>query len=478
MAQRQGSPAFGGGRGRRPGTGGIPGRTRSARRQVPWRGRRRASATAMVMALAVLVGVGASAAGAAAAPASTSSGGPGAALDGTTSSTVGVTSSTVTVGQVDTLSGPVPGLFEGAEKGTQAYFAYLNSQGGVDGRKIELKTDDDQFSASNYATDTEQLVDSTFALVGGFSLFDDAAGALSAINTAKIPDVTFSLSQGRALDPYNYSPDPLVVGGSRLGPFKYYKKKYPKAIKHVATLYTNAAASAVAQTESDLHAMGSLGYKLSFIEQVGALQADFTAEVLRMKSDGTQMVYIVGMSVGQVADLAKAMAQQDFKPAVFSTNGVAYDQQYIPLAGSAANGTETDMTSAMFIGQDAKRVPAVKLFDKWMDKVGGAKFLDTYALEGWASAQLFAQALKAAGPDPTRTSVMAQLNKITTFTAGGLLSPGNPVLKKPETCWILVKVVNGKWVRTGPDPKKGFVCSPGGYYYPPGYTPFVRAPGT
>jgi len=34
----------------------------------------------------------------------------------------GVTATTVTVGQVDDLTAPLPGLFKGAEDGTQAYF--------------------------------------------------------------------------------------------------------------------------------------------------------------------------------------------------------------------------------------------------------------------------------------------------------------------------------------------------------------------
>jgi branched-chain amino acid transport system substrate-binding protein len=44
----------------------------------------------------------------------------------------------VTVGQVDDLTAPLPGLFTGAEDGTQAYFDYVNSTGGVNGRMIRL----------------------------------------------------------------------------------------------------------------------------------------------------------------------------------------------------------------------------------------------------------------------------------------------------------------------------------------------------
>jgi ABC-type branched-subunit amino acid transport system substrate-binding protein len=275
------------------------------------------------------------------------------------------------------------------------------------------------------------------------------------------------------LDKYNYSPDPLVVGGTRLGPFKYYKKKYGSAIQHVGTIDTNVA-SAEAQSEADFAAMKSLGYKIVYQRTANPLESDFTDDILKMQADGVQMVYIVGEDVEAVAEMAKEMKQEGFTPKLFSTNGVAYDSSYIPDAGTAANGTYTDLQTALYGGQDAKSVPAVALFDKWVKKVNPTAAIDTYAVYGWASAQLFVQALKAAGPNPTRSELFTQLNKITSFSANGLLANGNPAQKVPETCWILAKVSNGKWGRVPPSPKSGYVCSPGGYYYPPGYKPFTR----
>ncbi|HZE16122.1 MAG TPA: ABC transporter substrate-binding protein, partial [Mycobacterium sp.] len=266
---------------------------------------------------------------------------------------------------------------------------------------------------------------------------------------------------------------PLIPGSTRLGPLVYYKQKYPQAIKHVGTLYSNVQ-TAKEQSQNVLNAMQSIGYHVDYQRVVGPLDSDFTTDVLRMKSAGVQMVYIVGMAVTQVADLAQNMAQENFTPQIFATNGVAYDSSYLTDAGSAANGTITDQQSAMFAGEDAKSVPAVALFDKWVRKANPKAHFDTYALFGWASAEYFVKALEAAGPNPTRSGLIAQLNKLTRFDAGGLIAPDDPVHKKPPTCWLLLKVANGKWVRTGPTPRSGFICKPGGYYYPPGFKPFVR----
>ncbi|MHB1583815.1 MAG: ABC transporter substrate-binding protein [Acidimicrobiales bacterium] len=391
---------------------------------------------------------------------------------GAAGATPGITAHSVTVGQVDTLSGPVPGLFEGAKDGTEAYFAYINSKGGVNGRKLILQTDDDQFSAANYAADTAQLVKSDFALVGGFSLFD--AAGVSAINQAKIPDVTYSLSAQRETDPYNYSPNPTPPGGSELGPYEYYKSHYGDAYQHVGTLVGNVP-SAIAGADAAEAAMKSLGYKFAYSRIVNPIESNYIPDVLKMRSAGVKMVFISSLSVGQVAALAQDMAQEGFKPALFTTSGVAYDSSFIPDAGAAANGTYSTTNDALYLGQDAKVVPAVGLFDHWMKKVDPKAHLDLFGVNGWAAAEMFVQALKGAGKNPTRASLFAQLNKITSFDAGGLLATDDPAQKLPGHCWLLVRVHNGNWQRTGPDPKSGFVCKPAGYH--PTLRPYQRPAG-
>ena len=81
---------------------------------------------------------------------------------------------------------------------------------------------------------------------------------------------------------------------------------------------------------------------------------------------------------------------------------------------------------ALYLGQDADTVPAVKHFDTYAKKVNPSWVPDLYTLFGWASAELFVQALKAAGPHPTRGAVIAQLKKITSFNANGLMAGSDP----------------------------------------------------
>ena len=130
----------------------------------------------------------------------------GSGSSGTSGTSPGVTATSVTVGQVDDLSSPIPGLFKGAEDGTKAYFAYINSLGGVNGRKLILDAQDSTFQGGQVATVTGTQIRTEFALVGGFSLLDSAEKPL--IDLARVPDVGFSLSPGLSSDPYLYSPLP------------------------------------------------------------------------------------------------------------------------------------------------------------------------------------------------------------------------------------------------------------------------------
>ncbi|HET7718646.1 MAG TPA: ABC transporter substrate-binding protein, partial [Acidimicrobiales bacterium] len=169
-------------------------------------------------------------AGATAAPA----GGNGGAVD------VGITADTVLLGNVSTLSGPVPGLFQGAVVGAQAVVAYQNSKGGMFGRKFKLDFRDDQFDTGTNRSATTELTTKAFAMVGSFSLYDDAGK--DAVAKSGMPDVTYSLTSRRDL-PNNFSIEPAKTGGAPLAPFNYFGKKFPQEIKAVGTIFSDIPSS-------------------------------------------------------------------------------------------------------------------------------------------------------------------------------------------------------------------------------------------
>jgi ABC-type branched-subunit amino acid transport system substrate-binding protein len=382
---------------------------------------------------------------------------------GGTASDVGITPNQVTVGNVSILSGPVPGLFQGGPNGADAFFAYQNSLGGVNGRKITLKSSDDAFSCNQNQNETQSLIGSTFALVGSFSLFDNC-GAKALQAAPSVPDVAYSLASEAYSLPNNFSPQPL--GNSwRTGPLIYYKQKYPQAVTHVGTLVGNIPTS-IASWNNEKAAMQSLGYKISYERDVSPIETDFTPDILRMRNAGVQMVSLSQLDIRSIARILNTMQQQGFKPQLVTAGGVAYDASFSKLVNpGAGQGLLNDQTQALYLGGDAKTTPEVQLFDTWMAKTHPGFPPDIFSVFGWASARLFTQALQTAGLNPTRQSVLAALHNVHSFDSNGLLATGDPAGKKSPTCWVLIKVNNNQYQRMQPpSPPSGFTCNPDGQF--------------
>jgi ABC-type branched-subunit amino acid transport system substrate-binding protein len=375
-------------------------------------------------------------------------------------STTGITSKSVTVGNVSIISGPVPGLFEGAPIGVKAYFAMINSEGGVDGRTLLVDSKDDAFSGQQNTTETRDAINSDFALVGSFSLFDGYGCAALASDTA-VPDVSVTLDPGTNALPNDFSAQPLSGQGS-LGPVEYYKKHYPKDTT-VGAIVSDVA-SAETQMAQEFAGMKTEGYKIAYVDDINPLQSDFTTDVINMKNAGVNAVDLGGIDWQDAAIFVENAATQNWHPGLIFSTGSAYADQFISHAGGPAvtNGIQIGQVYALYLGQDAKSVPAVQQFDTWVKKVNPSWVPDLYTLFGWASAELFVQALKAAGPHPKRGAVMAQLKKITSFTANGLMGGSDPAAKTVTPCFLMAGIKNGTYVRELPT-GSGFDCNAKSY---------------
>ena len=400
----------------------------------------------------------------------TGNSGAGASAAAGSGSTTGVTASTVTVGQVDDLTIPVPGLFKGAEDGVRAYFAYVNSTGGVHGRKLVLDARDSGFQGGTVTQATGDQIRKDFALVGGFSLLDSAEQPL--IDLAHMPDVGYPLSPQLAADRNVYSPLPNANDHYPLGEMKYLAQTYPEAVKHVGILWAKATSATEASETAFENALKAAGFDIVYDRGFSPLESTFLPDVLQMKSLGVQLFISNQMPDSYAATLAKEMQQQDFHPV--NIEGAAYSSQLVSLAGSAGDGMYIAQPYALYIGQDASAVPAVALLDKWVKKADSSANFEIETLYGWASAELFTQALRAAGPDPTRAKLVQALGKVTSFDADGLIPEENPAANVAGHCWLLAQIKGGKVVRVAPTPPTGFVCTSGGYLTAPGWQPEQR----
>jgi ABC-type branched-subunit amino acid transport system substrate-binding protein len=371
----------------------------------------------------------------------------------------GVNATTITVGNVATTGGIVPGLFLGAQVGVQAYFDYVNATGGIDHRKLVVDDGDDQLQCSLNEAATRALIPKVVAFVGSFSIWDSCGGELIPHTIANISN---SLDPVVTKLPNTFSAQPIQNGWGT-GPLLWLKQHYPSATGAVGALVGNVS-TVQDSWKGEQYVLTHLDFHVVDVEEYDVGQTQFDASVLRMKHDGVKIVLLDQADVNAIAAFLDAANLEQFHPDVFFNSGSAYDGSFVKKAGAAASDIVVDLHEALYLGQDSGTVPAVQLFDHWINVAHPGYTPDIYSVFGWASAALFVQALRSAGSDPTRASVLAALGSIDNFSAEGLIAPDDPATKSPPNCFLIARVVNGQWQRESP--ASGFTCS-GAYVYDP-----------
>lgn len=361
-----------------------------------------------------------------------------------------MTSNAVHIANITTLT---DGLFKGALVGAQAYAAYVNSQGGVNGRKLVVDSYDDNFAGATNLQETQAALQSDFATVGNFTLEDSFGEKILAENPG-FPNVSQNLSLAATELPNSFSPS-VVLNGYPLGPLAYFKQKYPQAIKHVGTL-VSALPEGVAAWNSEKAAMLHLGYNVQYDSQYATSQFDFTPNVIAMRNAGVQIVFLENLTESYASSFIKDLNEQNFHP-ILVLGSSSYSEALVSASGgpSAIDGTFMWQSSALYLGEDSGSIPAVSTFLSWVKKTDPGFTPDYYTLAGWTSADLFTQALRNAGKNPSRGSELAALKKITSYNAGYMLGTSNPADKQPTHCYVVSKIENGQYQRIDDPPTSG-----------------------
>jgi ABC-type branched-subunit amino acid transport system substrate-binding protein len=380
----------------------------------------------------------------------------------TSGSDVGLTSDTITLGTIADRTGPVSGLFAGAQQGANAFAAYLNSTGGLCGHKVIIDFADSGTNCSINQNDTSTLVKKVFAFVGSFSLYDgNGCGATVLKANPTVPDVHVALDPTAETLSNHFDLEPGELGYAT-GMYKYFKQKYGSKMEHVGTISEDIP-SAMQKQAAQVHAAESQGWKFTYSNTAAATASNFTSNFqTACGKDHIQVFY----TVTEDAQNAATMIQNEHSIAackgVINIVPIAYDSAFIPdFQGkvSALNGVQGwSEYSLFFNANEAANIPEVKLFQTWFKKTNPGQPLNLYAMFAWADGRMFQQAFENAGPTASRASVLAALGKIRNFSDNGLVAPTDPSSKTTGNhCYILWQLQNGVFSRMG-DPKTGFRC--------------------
>jgi branched-chain amino acid transport system substrate-binding protein len=345
----------------------------------------------------------------------------GCGSGGSSSSAPGVTKTTVLIGSHQPLTGPAAPGYSEIAPAAKAFFQYLNAQGGVNGRKINLIYKDDGYNPTKTVDVVKQLVlqDKVFAIWGGLGT-PTHTKVVDFLNSSRVPDLFVSSGcpcwDDGAKHPYTFGWQPnYTIEGKILG--QYIKQQF--AGKKVGVFYQ----------DDDFGQGGLTGLKQQLGSQIVAAKpyqptvTNVAPQITAIQKAGAEV--LVDFSIPAFTALERLTSfKLGYKPQLVVSN-VGIDPTTVGgLLKSFSKGKadtaliEGAITDAYLPSPSDSSNGWIQLFQKIHDQYDKKAPFDGNVEYGMASAYTFAQALQNAGKNPTRQSLVDAVDK------GGFTGPG------------------------------------------------------
>ncbi len=384
---------------------------------------RRTKAVAVLAAVALA----ATACGSSSKASSGTTGSSGSSGSGATANTSseGVTSTSITIGTTAPLTGPAAPGYSEIAPAANAVFKYINSTGGVYGRKINDIIVDDAYNPATTASKVRQLVlqDHIFAEVGGLGTPTQSA-VQGFLNTEKVPQLFVESGCDCWNDPkYPYSfgwQPPYTVEGKILG--TYIKEHF--AGQKVGYLYQNDDfGQGFVQGLDDILPASSVVSKQTY--DAATLSGPLSNQVAALKAAGAQVVALATIPAATALTLLPAAAI-GYQPQ-WVVSSVGGDPPTVaPLLSSFSKGAAgasllNGMISNAYIPPESDTTNAwVQATKKILAKYDPGAPLDGNTEYGVALGYTFVQALQKAGKDLTRGALLKAIEE----QGGQFVTPG------------------------------------------------------
>ena len=324
----------------------------------------------------------------------------------------------IVIGAVFDLSGPTADVGTPYSEGVLGYIDWLNDNGGIDGRPIEIKHQDYQYDVAQAETLYSQYVSEGAVAFMGWGTGDTEA-LRTRVTDDEIPFMSASYSE--ALTNPSETPYNFVVGTS-------YSDQLRLAIKwiddnfdghseisvfhHDSPFGTSPVADGEAYIASEGYDMGFASYPMP-----GGV-TDYIAELSQAQGQGVTHIIVQNVS-SPAATLAKNIDEQGLDVTMICLNWCA-DEGFINLAGAASDGVH----GVLPFGSPSSGGSGFDVADEWL--VANGSSLDSKGLhftQGWWSMAAMAEAIKKVvddGDDVTGPNIKTALESISGFGTGGV----------------------------------------------------------
>ena len=331
------------------------------------------------------------------------------------SSAPGVTSTSITFGTHQPLTGPAAPGYSEVAPASQAYFNYVNAHGGVFGRKIHLIYKDDAYNPTNTVNVVHQLVlqSSVFGVFEGLGT-PTHTKVVAFLNSSKVPDMFVASGcpcwDNGTSQPYTFGWQPnYTIEGKILG--QYIKQHF--AGDKVGVLYQDDdfGQGGLAGIEQELPAADIVS-KQPYQPGVTTLAPQITAiksAKAKVLVDFTVPIYT---AIGQLTSFTLGWKPQ----LVISSVGIdptTVGALLKAISKGKASGTaliEGAITDGYLPSTADTSNPWIQLFMKIHDQYDKSAPFDGNVEYGMANAYTLVQALKAAGKNLTRQDLINAVN--------------------------------------------------------------------
>lgn len=325
----------------------------------------------------------------------------------------GAAQAQILIGQTTAVTGPVAASVGETLQGVHLYLDHVNARGGVHGEPVKLITLDDKFEPKLAGENARRLIED-----------DKVAALFMSRATPHTQAILPHLAQHRIalIAPstgamvFHQPVNPLVFNVR-----SSYQAETEKAVEHLHTI-TLSRIAVVHVDDSfgeDCLAGAMKGFERLKFKPVAVIKADrakpdYAAIVPQLLAARAQAVIWIGSSVAVSGGVKALRAAGSAAQVVTVSNNASGG--FIKQLGDAAHGV---IVTQVFPNVRAGGYPINREAEALARAKGGVE-LSPQLMEGFAGAKVLVEALRRAGPKPTREKIVAALNGMSHYDLGGL----------------------------------------------------------
>lgn len=324
----------------------------------------------------------------------------------------GITASTILIGQSAAFSGPASELGTEMRAGALAYFQSVNASGGVNGRKIELRSLDDGYEPDRAAANTRKFIEDGVFLLFGYVGTPTSNASKPIFTAARVPFVGPFSGAESLRNPVN-----RYIFNIRASYFDETDKIVGQLVgqtdDRIAVFYQNDdyGKAGLAGVE---RAMQKRNLKIVATGTVERNTVEVAAAVKAIGAADPQGVVMIS-AYKSCAAFIKAMRNAGYNPQFMNVSFVG-SKALAHEAGPAGRGVGVSQV-VPFPWNVSARV--VKDYQQLLEASTGKQEFSFTSLEGFIAAKVLVEGLRRAGQDLTRERFIAAMEQLRDYDVGG-----------------------------------------------------------